>query len=159
MSPERFRLLLSLVGPVIQKQDTHLGESIPAEERLVVTLRFLSSRDAQQSLCYSFRMGRTTVSNVISETCQAIYDQLRKKYLCTPSSQEDWLEIAKNFEESWNLAHVIGAIDGKHIRMQCPKYSRTQYYNYKGFLSLVLMAIVMPTIVLPFLTSVNWEQQ
>ena len=141
MSPERFEHLLSLVGPVIQKQDTHLRESISAEERLVVTLRFLSSGDAQQSLCYSFRMGRTTVSNIISETCQAIYDQLRKKYLCTPSSQEDWLEIAKNFEESWNLPHVIGAIDGKHIRMQCPKYSGTQYYNYKGFFSLVLMAI------------------
>ena len=134
MSSERFENLLSLVGPVIQKQDTHLREAISAEERLVVTLRFLSSGDAQQPLCYSFRMGKTTISNIISETCQAIYDQLRDKYLCTPNSREDWLEIAKTFEESWNLPHVIGPIDGKHIRMQCPKYSGTQYCDHKGFL-------------------------
>lgn len=141
MSPDRFEHLLSLVGPIIQKKETHMRESISAEERLVVTLRFLSSGDAQQSLCYAFRLGKTTVSNIISETCQAIYEQLKRKYMHAPGSEEEWLEIAKAFEESWNMPHVIGAIDGKHIRMQCPKFSGTQYYNYKGFFSLVLMAV------------------
>ena len=53
MSPERFEHLLSLVGPIIQKKDTQLRESISAEQRLVITIRFLSSGDAQQSLCYN----------------------------------------------------------------------------------------------------------
>ena len=39
------------------------------------------------------------------------------------------------------MPHVLGAIDGKHIRIQCPSFTGTQYYNYKGFFSLVLMAI------------------
>ena len=141
MSPERLEHLLSLVGPRIQKQDTHLRESISAEECLVVTIRFLSSGDAQQSLCYFFRIGKTTISKIIAVTCQAIYDQLKDQYLSSPSSKEDWLEIAKSFEELWNMPHVIVAIDGKCIRMQYPKFSGIQYYNYKGFFSLVLMAI------------------
>jgi len=141
MSPQRFEHLLSLVGPVIQKQNTHLRESISAEQRLVISIRFLSSGDAQQSLSYSFRLGKATISSIISETCIAIYEQLKTKYLCAPSSREEWLKIADTFETTWNMPHVIGAIDGKHIRMQCPKFTGTQYYNYKGFFSLVLMAV------------------
>ena len=54
---------------------------------------------------------------------------------------DDWLAISKEFEEVWNMPHVIGAIDGKHVRIQCPKTSGTLYYNYKGFFSLVIMAV------------------
>ena len=38
MSPERFEHLLSLAGPIIQKKDTQLRESISAEQRLVITI-------------------------------------------------------------------------------------------------------------------------
>ena len=134
MCPERFEHLLSLVGPIISKRNTHLRESISAELRLVITLRFLSSGDAQQSLSYSFRIGKTTVSNIISETCSAIYDQLKETYMHAPKSEKDWLNIASGFEELWNMPHVIVAIDGKHIRIQCPTFTGTQYYNIlRGF--------------------------
>ena len=89
MSPERFEHLLSLVGPIIQKKDTQLWESISAEQRLVITIRFLSSSDAQQSLCYSFRLGKSTILRIISETCAAIYDQLKQDYLSAPNSEGD----------------------------------------------------------------------
>ena len=58
-----------------------------------------------------------------------------------PSLADDWLAISKEFEEVWNMPHVIGAIDGKHVRIQCPKKSGTLYHNYKGFFSLVIMAV------------------
>ena len=141
MSPDRFEHLLSMVGPSIQKKNTHLRESISAEQRLVITIRFLSSGDAQQSLCYSFRLGKSTISSIISETCAAIYENLNAEYLRSPDSEEEWLKIADAFESTWNLPHVIGAIDGKHIRIQCPSFTGTQFYNYKGFFSMVLMAV------------------
>ena len=40
------------------------------------------------------------------------------EYLKPPRSPEEWFSIANDFEHTWNLPHVIGSIDGKHIRIQ-----------------------------------------
>ena len=141
MSPDRFDHLLSLIEGRIAKKDTKFRKSITPAERLAITLKFLATGDSQQSMSYSFRVGKATTSNIISETCEAIYECLKDTYLSPPKSSEDWLQISKQFEEMWNLPHVIGCIDGKHVRIECPKLSGTLYYNYKGFFSLVLLAI------------------
>ena len=141
MNPERFDHLLELVRPRIEKQNTRFRKAISAEERLALTLRFLATGDAKQSISYSFRIGKSPASNIISETCQALYLALNDRYLHPPKTENDWLHIAQEFDEIWNFPHVIGAIDGKHIRVECPKGSGTLYYNYKGLYSIVLMAI------------------
>ena len=38
------------------------------------------------------------------------------------------------------MPHVIGCLDGKDIRIECPKLSRTVNHNYKGF-SIALLEI------------------
>ena len=138
---ERFDHLLSLVKDRIQKQNTRFCKSISAEERLIITLRFLCSGSSQQSLSYAFRHGRSTISEIVKEVCVAIYHVLAPLYLTTPNSSEDWKKISNDFENIWNMPHVIGALDGKHIAMDCPKYSGTQDHNYKGFFSLNLLAV------------------
>ena len=74
MSKERFDHLLGLLHEKITKRDTYMREGISAEERLVITLRYLSAGMSQQTLCDNFRVGRTTVSNIIKEICVAIYE-------------------------------------------------------------------------------------
>ena len=141
MNPERFEHLSSLVGPLIKKEDTKLRKSISPAERLIITLRYLERGDSQQSLSYAFRVGKSTVSGIIAETCDAIYQSLKSTYLSPPKTTDDWLKISTQFEELWNMPHALGSIDGKHIRIESPKLSGILYYIYKVFFSIVLLAI------------------
>ena len=106
-----------------------------------MTIKFLASGDPQQSLSFAFRFERSIVSGIIRETRKAIYYVLAPIYLEPPSSPREWKKNSKEFEETWNLPHVIGAIDGKHIRVKCPAGSGTLYHNYKGFFSIILLTV------------------
>jgi len=66
---------------------------------------------------------------------------LSPSYLRPPRSPDDWIEISKGFENIWNMPNVLGAIDGKHIQIEAPANTGTLYHNYKGFFSIVLLAI------------------
>ena len=140
MSTGRFEHLLSLVGPSIKKTDTNFRKAIEPAQRLALTLRFLASGDSQQSLTFSFRICASTASRIISETSAAIWEKL-SEYTRPPKSEIEWLNIADEFKSTWNLEYCIGAIDGEHICIENPPNSGFLYYNYKGFYSIVLLAI------------------
>lgn len=80
MTPERFQHLLSLVGPLIKKKDTRMRNAIGPAERLTLTLRYLASGNDQQSLSFSYRIGRATVTNIIRATLSAIWIALKDGY-------------------------------------------------------------------------------
>ena len=48
---------------------------------------------------------------------------------------EDWKRIEEIFRNRWNVPHAVGAI-------KKPKKSGSEYFNYKGYFSLVLLALV-----------------
>ena len=140
MSPQRFDHLLTLVEPRIRKNDANFTKAIPPAERLAIPLRFLASGESQQSLAFLFRVGRSTISRIITETCDEIYASLSDSYLNPTRSANDWINISKEFSDLWNFPHAIGAIDGKHVAIECPSKLGTLFYNYKSFHSIVLHA-------------------
>lgn len=79
---------------------------------------------------------------IIPEVCEALWEVLQLNYMKCPSTEDEWLKIALDFQKKWNFPNCIGAIDGKHCKIKAPPKSGTTFHNYKGYFSLVLMAIV-----------------
>ena len=100
ISPEKLEYLLQLTGQKLSKRDTRFRKSIPSAESLTLILRFLASGDSQKSPSFTFRIGTTTVSNIIKETCLVLKEVLTYKVVKPPRCETDWLEIASDFEES-----------------------------------------------------------
>ena len=51
-------------------------------------------------------------------------------------------QIATAFQRRSGIDHIIGAIDGSHIRVPPPKKKQMSYYNRKSFYSIILSAVV-----------------
>ncbi len=141
MTPQRFDDLLLRIEPAIIRKATRMRLPIPPGERLAATLRYLVTGDSMQTVSFSFRLGHSTVCNIIEETCQAIWEALSPEFLRPPANTEEWKQPSDGCERLWNFPHCLGAIDGKHIQMQAPVNCGSQYYNYKGSHSIVLMAV------------------
>ena len=119
-----------------------LGKPISAEEYLSVTLRFVATGENYASLGYQFRMSKSILSTMVPYVCRVIYNVSKDEYFTCPRNETEWLEIAQAFEDQWQMPYCLGAGDGKRIRIKCPKNSGYEYFNYKGYYSLVLMAFV-----------------
>ncbi|VVC96930.1 unnamed protein product [Leptidea sinapis] len=81
MNENTYLHLLSLVTPLIKRQDTILRNAITPHERLTATLRFLATRTSYECLKFSTIISPQALSAIIPETCEAIYKVLHKDYL------------------------------------------------------------------------------
>lgn len=91
-------------------------------------------------MAFAFRVGKSTASIIVRETCEALWQILQPMYL-VPPNVEHWMAIAENYENKFNLPHCIGAIDGKHVVIQAPNNSGSQFFNYKKQFSIILLAV------------------
>ncbi|XP_050546071.1 putative nuclease HARBI1 [Daktulosphaira vitifoliae] len=85
-------------------------------------------------------MGVSTIRNIIRETCEILWSELQPVEMAVPSTA-DWLIIADGFYKKTQFPNCVGAVDGKHVRIECPKKSGTLYFKYKIFYSIVLLAV------------------
>nr|CAH7735675.1 unnamed protein product [Callosobruchus chinensis] len=118
MQTDTFRYILSGIRPYIEKH-SNFRKCISPEERLSVTLRFLSTGMAFRSLSFSYRIAHNTIAGL---------EMLEKS--------------ANDYENLWNFPNCVASIDGKHVRIKCQKKTGSKHYNYKGFFSVVLQALV-----------------
>lgn len=116
MTPGTFDMLLNIVGPRLQKQET-ARQPISAKTRLEITIRALCSGELQTSLGLLFRVSQPCVSVIVSETCEILWEALRHRVLPTPN-EESWRRTAKEFEAEWQFPHCLGAIDGKLVTLR-----------------------------------------
>jgi hypothetical protein len=49
---------------------------------------------------------------------------------------------ARDYEHLWNFPNCAVSIDGKYMRIKCPKLSGSIYFNYKGSFFVILQGLV-----------------
>ena len=134
--------ILERVGPFIEKQVTFLRKPLSPGVKQAVTLRFLATGDSYRSLMFGFRVAFNTISKFLPDVCTAIVQEYAEEVMDVPRGADDWRRIADLFSSRWNFHHTVGAMDGKHVAIRCPPNGGSQYYNYKGFHSIVMLALV-----------------
>ena len=101
MSPAVFEELLCLVAPHISKKEIKLRQPISPSELLCVTLQYLVPGDAFVTIGASYRMSPSAISQIILETCNALWNVLlENKYIALPETEKQWREIVDGFYRS-----------------------------------------------------------
>lgn len=101
----------------------------------------MATGDAFKTISFSYRLGHSTVYQIVIETCRAIVHRLMPEVM-PPPTENRWKQIAQDFWMLWNVPNCLGAIDGKHVTIQAPPNSGSNYFNYKKTFSIVLLALV-----------------
>ncbi|CAN8032926.1 unnamed protein product, partial [Ixodes persulcatus] len=142
MDETTFKEVLDRVGPLIEKQDTNMRQSVKPDTRLELTLRFLATgkSKSQKSLAYQFRLAPATLHEALWETCLAICSTL-DHLVRTPATEAEWMEKVEDFKMLWQFPNCVAAIDGKHVQIVKPAKSGSSYYNYKKTFSVVHFAL------------------
>ena len=110
--------------------------------KLAATLRHLASGSTYADMKFSWRVPSNTLSIVVREVCNAIIDEYADEVMTPPNNPDEWKAIADHFMRRWHFPHCCGALDGKYIAIKKPSRSCSLYYNYKGFFSIVMLALV-----------------
>ena len=156
-SPERFyetlrmsratfnHILVRIHDKLLKKAVTE--EPIPPDFRLAITIYKLARGDYIYTIGEMCGLTKSTVCVIVTETCSAIintlWDDTVKKYF--PTSRDDFKESMAKFGEEWQFPYAFAAVDGSHLPIKCPKsgaQAMKQYFNFKGFYSIVLMELV-----------------
>ena len=122
-------------------QATQLRSPIAVEERVAVTIWKLATNVEYRTLSALFGLGRSTVCTVVVETCHAIATHLLPQYVKIPQGNK-LREIVDGFETCWGFPQAAGAIDSSHIPIIRPDECASDYYNRKGYYSIIVQAMV-----------------
>uniref|UniRef100_A0A8C1SHG6 DDE Tnp4 domain-containing protein n=1 Tax=Cyprinus carpio TaxID=7962 RepID=A0A8C1SHG6_CYPCA len=96
--------------------------------------------DSYHPIAFNYKFGHSTVAGIVQSVSRSIWDCLVPQLMLTPGA-EDWKEIAEDFHWLWAFPNCCVAIHGKHVIIQALNNIGSQFYNYKGSFSIVLLAV------------------
>ena len=141
MQKSTFMYICNLLRPHIQKKDTIMRCAITVEKRVAVTLWRLATNVEYRTIGHLFGISRASVCCIVREVCENIVRVVMPKYIKWPRG-EQLQETIELFENMWDYPQCAGAIDGSHIPIIAPEEFHTDYFNRKGWHSVILQAVV-----------------
>ena len=102
MKPEMIHEMVDKLSPQLNKCDLHRPPLNPGL-KLAMTLRFLATGELYRSLAFSLRVGHYTISKFIPEVCDAVVKEYGNKVFQTPSTPDQWCQVADSFGRRWDF--------------------------------------------------------
>ena len=136
-----FEYLCDLVGVNLQKQHMRFRSPVSVEERVGLALWRLATGNSYRSCGLQFGLGKSTAKIICSEFEQAIFN-LKDRFIQFPLTIQEIRNKMDEFEESYGIPQIMGAIDGCHIEINAPPDNHEDYFNRKQHYSVNLQGIV-----------------
>ena len=141
MTRGAFQLLCNQLQPHLLRQASRLRQPVCVVKLVGLTLYRLAKGESYRTISNLLGVGRSTACNGFWDVCHAIYNFLKPIYLKRPKGDEV-KRMTKLFELKFGFPMCGGAIDGTHIPIIAPEEYRTDYYNRKGWYSILLQWLV-----------------
>ena len=141
MSKVTFEYLYNHLKSVIERQDNRFRRAISVRHRLAITIWTLATPCEYRTIGHLFGVARSTVCVIVHDTCKAIVDRLFSDVVTFPQGSQ-LTDTICGFETNWQIPQCVGAIDGSHIPVAVPANLHTDYYNRKGWYSILVQAVI-----------------
>ena len=140
VSRDTFTYICSELQPVLKKTFA-VRKPISVEQRVAMTLWRIGTNVEFRTISHLFGVGVSTVCVITHEVCEAIVTVLGGTYIRVPQGN-DIEKVVDGFISRWQFPQCAGAVDGTHIPILAPAENHTDYFNRKGFHSIVMQALV-----------------
>ena len=87
-----------------------MRRSVSVQRRVAVCLWCLATPIEYGIIAHLFGIGRSTVCDIVHETCRAIVKVLMKEYIKFPSG-DDLDHVVDEFKIKWGVPQCLGAVD------------------------------------------------
>ncbi|CAK6977085.1 uncharacterized protein LOC127636332, partial [Scomber scombrus] len=141
VSRESFQYICSQMRHVMGKRNTNYRLCVPIQKRVAIAIWKLATGGEYRTISHLFGVGLSTVFNCVQDFCNAVIKVLLPAHIIFPDA-EKFVEMAAAFKSRWRVPQCVGAIDGSHIPIIAPEMYPRDYYNRKGWHSVVLQAVV-----------------
>ncbi|KAJ3581651.1 hypothetical protein NHX12_019472 [Muraenolepis orangiensis] len=141
VSRESFDYICDRLHDIIGRRNTNFRLSVPLRKRVAIAIWKLATGGEYRTISHLFGVGRSTVYNCVREFCDAVVVVLLPLHITMPDAGK-LEEMATFFNNRWRAPQCVGAIDGSHIPVIAPEVCAPDYYNRKGWHSIVLQAVV-----------------
>lgn len=118
LSKRTFLMVLQLVAPALLHPHPRT-RYLTAEQKLLITLRFMASGSMQIVVADVVRVSAGTVCRVLPKVCMAIIGHL-DTFVKMPETEQEREAIAAEFYNIAAFPRAIGAIDCTHVKLQSP---------------------------------------
>ncbi|CAF3307254.1 unnamed protein product [Rotaria sp. Silwood2] len=137
-----FIKLVKLIGPYIEKKNTHLRSAVVVHKRIACALYTLGSSSEFRTIAHLFGIGKTTATLILHEFCDVLVNLFFNCIIKFPTTNSEIQETMNEFFTQHGYPMCVGAVDGTHIGIKPPGGAESDYYNYKKYHSILMLAVV-----------------